>query len=338
MTLACILDVEAERLTRDEKAFFREVDPWALILFQRSCVNRAQMQALTSEIRDVLGRNALIFIDQEGGRVSRMAAPEWRELPPLETYGALYLSDREAAYEACVLHHRIIAHDLREVGVTADCAPCLDLRIEGADAVIGERALSSEPAIVGALGRAAMEGLHRGGVASVIKHIPGHGRAEGDSHFVLPRVAVGRQALAQDIAPFIACADAPMAMTAHVLYDTFDEARPATQSPRLIQDIIRGEIGFDGLLMSDDASMKALTGPLQERADKALKAGCDVVMLCNASLDDRLALAAACPTLSGKALARAQVAEKLAGAPDSFDVEAGWARFRALLEQGKKAA
>jgi beta-N-acetylhexosaminidase len=337
MTIACILDVEGEALTRDERAFFREVDPWALILFARSCRSREQVRALTGEIREALGRDALIFIDQEGGRVARLKPPEWPVFPALATYGALYASDREAAYEACVLHHRLIAHELRAIGVTADCAPCLDLRVEGADAVIGDRSFSSDPAIVGALGRAAMEGLHAGGVASVIKHVPGHGRAEGDSHFVLPRVVVGRQALAKDIAPFIACADAPMAMTAHIVYETLDETAPATCSPAVIEGVIRREIGFDGLLMSDDASMKALSGPLQARADAAIRAGCDVVMLCNASLDDRLALAAACPPLAGKALARAERAESFARAVEPFDAEAGWARFRALIGTGNAA-
>lgn len=330
--LACILDVEGERLTSDERAFFRAADPWAFILFKRSCKNPDQMRALTAEIRAAVGRDALIFIDQEGGRVARLGPPHWRSLPPIAHYGRVHPKAPEDARRMAWLHHRIIAQMLRDVGVTADCAPCLDLAVEGASSVIGDRAFSPDPDIIADLGRAAMEGLHVGGVASVIKHIPGHGRAESDSHFELPTVDAGQQALVLDLAPFIALSDAPMAMTAHILFETWDDALPATQSPAIIQQIIRGQCGFDGLLMSDDASMKALSGSLQDRARLALAAGCDVAMLCNATLEDRLLFAAACPDLSGKALMRAHAAQGVAMMPKAaFSIQETWREFDDLL-------
>lgn len=328
VSLACILDVEGERLTAQERSFFRAIDPWGFILFARSCRNRDQMRALTDEIREAVGRDCLIFIDQEGGRVARMKPPEWPAWPAPSLWGRLYARDPEAALAGCRLHHRLIAHELRTVGVTADCAPCIDIAVEGAHSVIGDRAFSTDPAVVAALGRAAMEGLHAGGVASVIKHIPGHGRAQADSHLELPAVSEGRQALAHDLAPFIALRDAPMAMTAHVRYDVWDETAPATTSRTVVQDIIRGEIGFDGLLMSDDASMKALAGPLRARAAGALAAGCDVVLLCNATLEERFDLAVACPELAGDALRRARAAEAFARI-DAFDADAAWAELEA---------
>lgn len=332
--LACILDVERERLTPDEKAFFRATDPWAFILFKRSCRDRDQMRALTDEIRESVGREALIFIDQEGGRVARMGAPHWRTLPAIAHYGRVHAMAPDHARRMSWLHHRLIADTLREVGVTADCAPCLDLAVEGASSVIGDRAFSADPAVIADLGRAAMDGLHAGGVASVIKHIPGHGRAESDSHFELPCVDAGSQALALDVAPFAALNDAPMAMTAHILFQAWDEFLPATQSPTVIEQIIRGICGFDGLLMSDDASMKALSGTLQDRARTALAAGCDVAMLCNATLDDRLLFAAACPELTGKPLQRARAAQALAQAPmRAFSANEAWQEFDDFLAQ-----
>jgi beta-N-acetylhexosaminidase len=328
MALACIIDVAGERLTADEKAFFRATDPWAFILFARSCKNPDQMRALTDEMREAVGREALIFIDQEGGRVQRLKPPVWPQFPANATYGRMYQTNPDRARDAAWLHHRLIAHELRAVGVDADCAPCLDLSIEGADSVIGNRAFSSDPAVIADLGRSAMTGLHAGGVASVIKHIPGHGRALVDSHHHLPVVDTGRQGLAHDFAPFKALADAPMAMTAHVVYQTYDDARPATLSKTVIADLIRGEFGFDGLLMTDDISMKALSNSSPANAWAAISAGCDVAMLCNASLEDRLEFVAACPQLKGKALERAERAEAVARKPViELDIDAAWAKF-----------
>ncbi len=336
MPLACIIDVAGTRLTADEKAFFRAADPWAFILFARSCESPGQMRALTSEMREAVGREALIFIDQEGGRVQRLKPPVWPQFPVVSTYGRMWETDRAAAREATFLHHRLIAHELRAVGVDADCAPCLDLRIEGASSVIGDRAFSTDPDVIAELGRAAMDGLHAGGVASVVKHMPGHGRALLDSHHHLPTVVEGLQALEQDLRPFKALADAPMGMTAHIVYDAFDDPTPTTMSARVIEEIIRGRIGFDGLLMTDDISMKALTGTSQAKGAGALAAGCDVAMLCNAPLDERLAFAAACKPLAGRSLERALAAEAVARAPLApFDVEAAWARFEALTGTGR---
>jgi beta-N-acetylhexosaminidase len=339
MALACIVDVAGERLSADEKAFFRATDPWAFILFGRSCVSPDQMRALTDEMREAVGRDALIFIDQEGGRVQRLKPPVWPQFPTNATYGAMYLTDQDKALDAVWLHHRLIAHELRAVGVDADCAPCLDLRIEGAHSVIGNRAFSSDPDIVAALGRAAIAGLHAGGVASVIKHVPGHGRALADSHHGLPVLDTGLQGLAHDFAPFAALADAPMAMTAHIVYEALDAENPATLSATVIHDLVRGRFGFDGLLMTDDISMKALTGTSPAKAWAAISAGCDVAMLCNATLEDRLAFVAACPELSGKGLERAQAAEAVARKPAiEIDIEAAWARFGALTGHDRKTA
>jgi beta-N-acetylhexosaminidase len=335
MPLACIIDVAGPRLTPDEKAFFRAADPWAFILFARSCQSPEQMRALTGEMRDAVGREALIFIDQEGGRVQRLKPPVWPQFPPVALYGRIWQRDPDAAIEACFLHHRLIAHELRAVGVDADCAPCLDLLVEGASSVIGDRAFSTDPDVIARLGRAAMDGLHAGGVASVIKHMPGHGRATLDSHHALPVVDAGRQALAHDFAPFRALKDARMAMSAHIVFEAFDETAPATLSREVVTRLIREDIGFDGLLMTDDVSMKALSGSVQDKAAGSLLAGCDVAMLCNASLEERLAFAAACPSLSGRALERALAAEAVARVPLApFDAGAAVKRFNALTGQG----
>jgi beta-N-acetylhexosaminidase len=334
-----VIDVAGTRLSADEKAFFRAADPWAFILFARSCESPEQMRALTGEMREAVGREALIFIDQEGGRVQRLKPPVWPQFPFVATYGRMWADNRERAREAAFLHHRLIAHELRAVGVDADCAPCLDLAIEGASSVIGDRAFSTDPDVIAALGRAAMEGLHAGGVASVIKHMPGHGRALLDSHHHLPTVIEGRQALEHDLRPFKALADAPMAMTAHIVFDAFDPSTPTTLSAEVIERVIRQEIGFDGLLLTDDISMKALSGSNQHKGAGSLAAGCDVAMLCNASLEDRLEFVAACKPLEGKALARALAAEAVARAPLApFDADAAWACFAALTGVARGAS
>jgi beta-N-acetylhexosaminidase len=338
MSLACILDVAGPVLSEDERHLFAAADPWAFILFGRSCETPAQVAAVCADLRACVGRDCLIFIDQEGGRVQRLGPPIWPQFPALSHYGKMYLTRRENAVRACYLHHRLMGQIMAGLGINADCAPCLDLAIEGGHSVIGDRALSGDPAAVAALGRAAIEGLRDSGVAGVIKHMPGHGRAEGDSHVGLPRIDVGTQALAQDISIFKALYDAPMAMTAHVIYDALDADLPASLSPQLISKIIRQDIGFDGLLMTDDISMKALSASDTDarNADSAFHAGADVAMFCHGNIDARLAFIAACPTLSGKSLERAQRAEAFARGPAMpIDVEAAWEEFGDLTGLGR---
>ncbi len=333
---ACALGVRQPVLDRETAAFFRAARPWGFILFARACETREQVRALCAALREAAGHDALVWIDQEGGRVARLTAPHWPTFPPALAYGDLYRRDREAGLEACALGHRLIAASLREIGVDGDFAPVLDRPAPGADPIIGDRAYGSEPGEIAALGRAALEGLHAGGVVGCIKHIPGHGRADADSHLALPRVTADRAALALDIAPFAALADAPAAMTAHIVYDALDPAAPATCSPGVIEGVIRGEIGFQGLLMSDDLDMQALShavaGGLKERAEAAFGAGCDLVLQCSGALADMEATLTGCPTLAGLPLVRARAAEAFAKRPPlAFDAALAWARFQALM-------
>jgi beta-N-acetylhexosaminidase len=337
MTLACILDVEGTVLSEDERHLFAACDPWGFILFGRSCETPSQVRQLCADLRASVGRDCLIFIDQEGGRVQRLSPPVWSQFPPLSLYGRLFQSDPDRAREACFLHHRLMGQIMREAGINADCAPCLDLTIEGSHSVIGDRSFSSDPGAVAILGGAAIEGLRASGVVGVIKHMPGHGRAEADSHWELPHVDAGTQALAHDISVFRALRDAPMAMTAHVVFDALDPHLPATLSPTLIAQTIRMDIGYDGLLMTDDISMKALSARSDNatNADRAFEAGADVAMFCHGDKEAQLAFLAACPQLAGKSLARAQRAQAYALTPMPFDVEAGWARFGTLTGLGR---
>jgi beta-N-acetylhexosaminidase len=338
MSLACILDVAGPILSDDERHLFAATDPWAFILFGRSCETPTQVAQLCADLRACVGRACLIFIDQEGGRVQRLGPPVWPQFPPLSHYGKMHATAPSKAVRACYLHHRLMGQIMADIGINADCAPCLDLAIDGGHSVIGDRALSSDPAAVAALGRAAIDGLRDSGVAGVIKHMPGHGRSEGDSHAGLPRIEVGTQALAQDISIFRALYDAPMAMTAHVIYDALDADLPASLSPQLIGKTIRQDIGFDGLLMTDDISMKALSLSHDQayNADSAFNAGADIAMFCHGSIEARLAFIAACPTLSGKSLERAQRAEAFARIPVTpFDTEAGWQEFGTLTGLGR---
>lgn len=335
---ACILSVSGSELLADEAALLSELQPWGVILMGRSFVSRTQVRRLVDEIWATLGRPCLIFIDQEGGRVARLKAPEWPLFPRGADYGALYESDAEAGLEACWLGHRLIAHDLAALGIHANCAPVLDLPVPGAHDVIGDRALGTTPGTISALGQAAIDGLKAGGVASVIKHVPGHGRSSADSHQELPRVAANDDELALDFAPFQALSDAPMAMTAHIAYDSIDPGVPATLSEKLITQTIRGRIGFDGLLMSDDLGMQALGGTLSERTRGALAAGCDVVLHCSGFVSDPADILAemrevgeAAAPLGDRALERARHAEAEATHTRPFDADAGWARLRELM-------
>ncbi len=320
-------------LSADERAFFRETKPWGFIVFARNIESPDQLRALTTSLRETVDdASAPILIDQEGGRVARLKPPHWRERPPAARFGALYGENAEAAREAVYLNARLIAHDLAEVGLNVDCLPLLDVPVDGADNIIGDRAFARDPATIIDLGRAAIEGLIEGGVLPVMKHIPGHGRATADSHLALPRVATGPEELsATDFVTFRSLAHCPMAMTAHVVYEAIDPQRPATTSPKLIRDVIRGQMGFDGLLMSDDVSMNALSGPISVRVKASLFAGCDVVLHCNGKMEEMREVAEEAKPLEGQALKRAQAALAHLTVPDAFDPAAAGARFDSLL-------
>jgi beta-N-acetylhexosaminidase len=316
-----------------ERNFFREVQPFGFILFARNIHDRAQLRALVDSLRDTVGDSGTpVLIDQEGGRVSRLTAPGWSSRPPAARFGLVYAGQHEAGLEAVYLNARLIAHDLAQVGINVDCLPVLDVPVEGADAVIGDRAFASDPAAIIDLGRAQIEGLLEGGVLPIMKHIPGHGRATADSHHALPRVSTSAEELsATDFVTFRSLDTCPMAMTAHVVYEAFDAQRPATTSPKVIRDVIRGEMGFDGLLISDDLSMNALDGPLSVRTKAALFAGCDVVLHCNGKMDEMKEVASEVKPLDGVALRRADHALSHLSVPDEFDPAAAEARLTELL-------
>lgn len=328
---AAIFGLSGLVLNETEAALFREADPWGFILFARNVDSPKQLAKLCVSLRDAVGREAPVFIDQEGGRVQRLRPPHWRDAPPAALFGKLYADNAEAAKEAVWLNHRLIAHELRSSGIDADCAPCLDLAIVGADGVIGDRAYGSDTEVIAALGQSAMDGLMAGGVAPVIKHVPGHGRADADSHFHLPRVREPLELLTEtDFAPFAALKHAPMGMTAHIVYEALDAEAPATMSEGTIAHI-RTEIGFDGLLMTDDLSMKALSGAFAERTTRSITAGCDVVLHCNGDRKEMEAIAGAAPLLSGSALTRAEAAEEARMQLEKFDIRSGLTKLDSLL-------
>jgi beta-N-acetylhexosaminidase len=346
---ACILGCSSTALTADERDFFRDARPWGFILFARNVVDFDQTRALCESLREACGdENALVFIDQEGGRVQRLKPPMVPRRPTAAEFGALYQRDPDAGLEAVFLNHRLIAGELLSAGVDADCAPCIDIRHPEGHGVIGDRAFGQTPSVVAALGRAAVDGLLAGGVAPVIKHIPGHGRATADSHKELPVVSTPLDVLeATDFEPFRAIADAPMAMTAHVTFTAVDPDACVTVSHHAIATVIRGLIGFDGLLMSDDLSMNALGGTLFERARRALDAGCDLALHGNGALvgepvrdlmGELKAVAEASPALSGRAAERAAEARSVARRVRSFDPEAAEARLADLGLGGRMAA
>lgn len=302
--------MEGQALTADERAFFKDVDPWGYILFARNCDTPDQILRLTDSLRELSGRDLLpILIDQEGGRVRRLKPPHWREAPPARIFADAFRQDRATAIRACFMNARLMAAELSALGITVDCAPVLDWPQQGAHDIIGDRAHGANFESIATLSRAMMNGLLASGVLPVIKHIPGHGRAMADSHEALPVVETPKAELeATDFAPFGALKDAPMAMTAHVVYTALDAKNPATTSKKVIKKVIRDYIGFKGLLMSDDLSMKALQGSYGARTQASLNAGCDVVLHCNGQMDEMLEIAAATPVLDGKALNRAKAA------------------------------
>ena len=309
MTRALIIGVSGLELTEQEKAYCQEINPWGLILFHRNIDNPQQVRQLTENFRTCVGRpDAPVLVDQEGGRVQRLSKPHWPVYPAGETYAKIAGKNPEIAKKAAYLGGFLIGIDLISVGITVDCLPVLDIPVAGAHDVIGDRAYGRDTATVSLLGRAAADGLMAAGVIPIMKHIPGHGRAGVDSHHDLPIVDAPLAALQTDFAPFRTNADLPMAMTAHVVYAGLDADHPATTSKTVIDQIIRGTIGFDGLLMGDDVSMQALKGPIEDRATASLAAGCDVVLHCNGQFQEMQALAAVVPELSGKALQRAEKA------------------------------
>ncbi|MDX2275377.1 MAG: beta-N-acetylhexosaminidase [Hyphomonadaceae bacterium] len=334
--LACSLGIRQAKLDDKLRDFFREARPWSFILFREACVSREQVRALCAELREAAGHDAVIFIDQEGGRVARLKAPEWPTWPAAAAYGVLYAKDRALGLEAAQLGHRLMAHELKAIGVDGDFAPVCDRPVDGADPIIGDRAFAKDAESIVRLARAALDGLHAGGVAGCIKHMPGHGRAEADSHLALPRVAASEDELKRDVAPFIGMADAEAAMTAHIIYEAWDPDLPATCSAKVIDYVIRERIGFQGLLMSDDLDMKALqfalNGGLTERAQAALGAGCDVVLQCSGVLKDMEAVAEGCLALDGISLVRARAVERYAKRPaGEFDSEAAWTRYKEMM-------
>ncbi len=324
-------------LLEEEKNFLKRVNPWGLILFKRNIDNPQQVSDLTNIFRKIVGRaDAPVLVDQEGGRVQRLAAPHWRIYPPASVFSALDNASHEEQAELARLNARLIAQDLHAVGINVDCLPVLDVPVEGAHDVIGNRACGREPESVIRIGRAITNGLMQGGVLPVMKHIPGHGRAGADSHFDLPIVTTSRAELeAQDFAPFMALSDLPMAMTAHVVYTAIDPDNTATTSKVVIDSIIRGLMGFDGLLMSDDVSMKALGGTFEERTRRLFAAGCDIALHCNGRMDEMVPVASATPHLTGKALRRAEAALACLSAPTPFNGAKAWAKLeKALPGQG----
>lgn len=316
-------------LSDEEKRFFSETCPWGLILFKRNIENPAQATELTRSYREIVGRaDAPVLIDQEGGRVQRLGPPHWPNFPAAEKLAGA------SQTEAVELGARLIANELARLGINVDCLPVADLRFPGAHDVIGDRAYGNDPAEVATLSRAAAEGLMAGGVLPVVKHIPGHGRAMADSHLELPRVSVAREELERtDFEPFRRLSDLPLAMTAHVIYEAVDAALPATISPKVISDVIRGHIGFDGLLMTDDVSMKALSGSIGDNTKASFAAGCDLALHCNGKMDEMRAVAANSPPLDGKSAERTKKAlDRIAGGPKPLDVAEAWERFSAMIE------
>jgi beta-N-acetylhexosaminidase len=332
---AFIAGIAGTELSAAEREFISAERPWGFILFKRNVENPSQVANLTSELRAVIGdADAPILIDQEGGRVQRLGPPNWPVYPPGAAFGRLYDSDSALGLTAARLSARLIADDLIQTGVTVDCLPLADVPVAGADAVIGDRAYGTEPGKVAAIARAVTDGLEQGGILPILKHIPGHGRATADTHFSLPVVDTPEDELEKtDFAAFQPLADLPMAMTAHVVFSAVDAAHPATTSAKMIERVIRGFIGFQGLLMSDDVSMNALAGSIAERTRAVFAAGCDVVLHCNGKLDEMHQVVRETPELSGVAMQRAQRALAARKPPVAFDPAAARAELDALIGQ-----
>jgi beta-N-acetylhexosaminidase len=332
MTLPVIFGCAGPALSADEREFFHRFDPLGLIVFARNCVDPAQIRALVGEFRDTVGRaDAPVLIDQEGGRVQRLQPPHWRAAPPPARFGAIAERDRARGREGAVLNARLIAAELSDLGIDVDCVPCVDLRLPGAHQVIGDRALGEDPELVAEMGLAVAEAFLAGGILPVVKHIPGHGRALSDSHHELPVVTAPAVELERtDFVPFRALADMPWAMTAHVVYAAYDSAKPATLSRTVIDRVIRGHIGFGGVLVTDDLSMKALAGELGELAAASLQAGCDLALHCNGELSEMARIAAALGPIAPVTLERLDAGRARVGA-QPIDRQVAAARLDEIL-------
>lgn len=329
--MAVIFGLSGPKLTPSERLFFQEANPWGFILFARNIESPAQVLRLTSEIRDAVGRNCLIFVDQEGVRVQRLTEPHWHKYPSGAVFSHLYEQESHLGIRAAYLSYRLIADDLRAVGITANCAPVLDLPKKSADPIISDRAYGTTNMKVVDIANGVMAGLMSGGIAPVVKHIPGHGRAEVDSHKALPRIKVTRQTLEKtDFMPFRALSDAPMAMTAHAVYEC-NSRSALTVSKKSLTELVRGAIGFNGLVMSDDLDMKALTGGLQRKTERALAAGCDIALQCSGILPDMVKVAKGASSLTGRAKRRSIVAELCAENVTACDPSALRREFEAIL-------
>jgi beta-N-acetylhexosaminidase len=339
-TRAFITGVSGTELTAAEREFIRGERPWGFILFKRNVATPAQVAALVAELRAVANApDAPVLIDQEGGRVQRLGPPHWPAYPPGAVFSTLYDTDSALGLTAARLSARLIAADLADLGITVDCLPLADVPVAGADGVIGNRAYGTEPGKVAAIARAVTEGLEQGGVLPVLKHIPGHGRATADTHFKLPTVDTPRDELERtDFAAFKPLADLPMAMTAHVVFSAVDPAHPATTSATMIAQVIRGVIGFQGLLMSDDVSMNALSGNIAERTRAIFAAGCDMALHCNGNIEEMREVAAQTPELSDRALERAKAALAARKAPQPFDRAAARTELDALIARANTAS
>jgi beta-N-acetylhexosaminidase len=332
---AFITGLSGLRLTDGERAFLREARPWGLILFKRNIQDKTQVIDLTNEAKGELGGGAPVLIDQEGGRVQRLGPPNWPVYPAGAAYGRVYDTDPHAGLVAARLGAMLIAADLMELGINVDCLPLADVPVAGADRVIGDRAYGETADKVSAIASAIAEGLADGGVLPVLKHIPGHGRANADSHEKLPQVHADRATLeASDFAAFRPLKKLPLAMTAHVVFTAIDPVHPVTTSATMIGEVIRGFIGFDGLLMSDDISMGALSGSVAERTRAAIAAGCDVVLHCNGRLDEMRAVAEVAPELAGAAARRAADALAVRKSLTAIDLAAARRDFAAMMTSG----
>jgi len=330
---AFICGVSGVDLSGTECRFLREADPWGLILFQRNVDSPEQLRRLIERFREVVGRDdAPIFVDQEGGRVQRLRPPQWPSYPPGCEYGRIYDGDRARGLAAARLAGRLIAADLAALGISVNCLPVADVPVSGSDAVIGDRAYGLTAVKVAAIAAALAEGLCAGGVLPVVKHIPGHGRATVDSHVRLPTVDADRAMLERtDFAAFRALNHLPLGMTAHVVFSAIDPAAPATFSATIVNEVIRGSIGFDGVLMTDDISMGALAGTMTARVRASIAAGCDIVLHCNGRADEMQLVAAEVPLLQGEAARRAAAALAVRRPPEPIDLAAARAAFLELL-------
>ena len=330
---AFITGLSGLNVSANERAFLREAQPWGLIIFKRNVNTPQQVAELTKSFRDAVGWAAPVLVDQEGGRVQRLGPPHWPIFPPGARYGAIYDRDVASGLAAARLGGHLIAAELSVLGIDVDCLPLADVLVPGADPVIGDRAYGTEPGKVAAIAGAIAQGLLAGGVLPVLKHLPGHGRASVDSHAKLPVVDTDRATLeSTDFAAFRPLASLPLGMTAHVVFSAIDPDAPATTSVTMVREVIRGFIGFRGLLMSDDVSMKALSGTIAERSGAAFAAGCDVVLHCNGDLNEMSAVASQSPELKGEAAQRAAAALAQRKAPEEFDVDAARKIFAQMVD------